>query len=71
MTEPDWPAPAHEPDIERGEDPDTHLLPNLARLQAMTPDQRRELVELVRDWEGPLVERFRARVANLEREAGQ
>jgi hypothetical protein len=65
---PQWPEPADDPDVERGEDPETHLLPNLARLRAMTPDQRAELVELVRDWEGPLVERFRAQAAAVERD---
>jgi hypothetical protein len=62
----EWPDPRPDPDEEPGEDPESHLLPNLARLQAMTPEQRAELRELVADWEGPLVERFRQQVAEME-----
>lgn len=62
-----WPGPRPDPAFEQGEDPDTHLLPNLERLRALDRDQRRRLVELVADWDGPLVEAFRARVRELER----
>jgi hypothetical protein len=57
--------PTTEESEEHGEDPETHLLPNLERLRNMTPEERQELVNLVRDWEGDLVERWRERVASL------
>ena len=60
-----WPEPAPDPPAEPGENHETHLLPDLARLRAMTPAERAELVERVRDWQGPLVERFRNRVRGL------
>jgi hypothetical protein len=62
-----WPDPAPDPPVERGEDPVTQLLPNLERLRAMTPRQRRELVRLVIDWQGPLVEWFRDTVETIDR----
>lgn len=58
--------PVSEPAEEAGEDPETHLLPNLERLRAMTPEARRDLRDRVADWDGPLVDQFRARVAELE-----
>lgn len=60
-----WPEPRPEPDVEHGEDPETHLLPNLERLRSLPPETRQELLDLVREWDGPVVERFRARVADL------
>ena len=54
------------PDREHGEDPETHLLPNMERLRAMTPAQRADLRDRVADWVGPLVEQFRQRVAELD-----
>lgn len=65
MTDINWPEPQPDSDSERGEDPETHLLPNLERLRNMTPEERRELVGLVADWRGELVERWRERVASL------
>ena len=61
----EWPEPQPDPEEEPGEDLGTHLLPTLHRLRTMTPEQRRDIVERVRDWEGPLVESFRRRVESL------
>lgn len=60
-----WPEPQPDPDVEHGEDLDSHLLPNLARLRALTPDQRHELEQLVADWVGEHVEEFRRRLRSL------
>jgi hypothetical protein len=65
MTDVNWPEPQPDPDEERGEDPEFHLLPNLQRLRNMTPEERQELRRLVADWTGELVERWRERVASL------
>jgi hypothetical protein len=65
VTDAEWPKPADDPVPERGEDPVTHLLPNLERLRAMRRRQRRHLLHLVEDWIGPKVEEFRERVASL------
>jgi hypothetical protein len=62
----DWPPPAPDPPHELGEDPQTHLLPNLERLRAMTREERRDLLRRVAEWEGPLVEQFRERVHRLD-----
>ena len=62
----EWPDPQPDPETEPGEDPESHLLPNLDRLRAMTREQREDLRDRVADWEGPLVEQFRERVAELE-----
>ncbi|HEY2303249.1 MAG TPA: hypothetical protein VGH66_15220 [Acidimicrobiales bacterium] len=59
----DWPPPQPDPETEPGEDPETHLLPNLDRIRGMDLDDLRQLVEAVRDWEGPLVVEFRSRAA--------
>ena len=61
-----WPDPAPDPYVEPGEDPGTHLLPNLTRLRFMDWDERFELLELVRDWDGPIVRRWRQTVADLD-----
>jgi hypothetical protein len=61
-----WPDPAPEPETERGEDTETHLLPNRERLARMTRAERRELADLVREWTGPVVQRWRRMVAELE-----
>jgi hypothetical protein len=60
-----WPDPQPDPPAEPGEDFVTHLLPTLERLRAMTPRERFELLDLVDDWHGPLVERFRTWVIGL------
>ena len=60
-----WPDPADDLDEERGEDPETHLLPNLARLRAMTVEERDIVIVLVADWRGPLVDLLRERVEAL------
>jgi hypothetical protein len=61
----DWPDPRPDPIVERGENLELHLLPDLQRLRALTPEQRHALVDLVADWIGPRVEVFRARVRGL------
>lgn len=65
MSDVRWPDPAPEPDTEPGEDLDSHLLPNLHRLRTMTPEQRQDLLDRVRDWVGERVEQFRERVRSL------
>ena len=55
----DWPEPQPDPDPEPGEDPVTHLLPNTARLRSMDPAAVLELIQVVRDWRGPLVDTWR------------
>lgn len=65
MSDVQWPDPQPDPETERGENSEFHLLPTLQRLRDMTPDERAELVELIRDWEGDLVEQWRERVAAL------
>jgi hypothetical protein len=66
MAKPEWPFPRPDPEREPGEDRVSHLLPNRDRLRRMTREQRRDLLERVADWDGPLVVRFRAWVAELE-----
>ena len=50
---------------EYGENLEGHLLPTRERLREMTRDERRDLRDRVADWDGPLVERFRAIVEEL------
>jgi hypothetical protein len=57
-------------DEEAGEDVTTGLLPNLARLRAMAPHTRDHLIQLTADWEGPIIEAWRADVAYLDDEEG-
>jgi hypothetical protein len=65
MSDIQWPDPQPEPDEERGENPEFHLLPSLARLRAMTPEERQDIVDRIKDWIGDRVEQFRARVREL------
>lgn len=69
MSDPVWPDHAPEPDEERGEHPETHLLPNLDRLRAMTPEQRHDLLDRARHWMGPKVEEFRRQVREIDDES--
>ena len=57
--------PAPEPEEEAGENTEFHLLPNRLRLRDMTPEQRADLVERVKDWEGREVDRWREAVASF------
>jgi hypothetical protein len=41
---------------------DDGLLPNSERVERMSVSELKELLTLVGDWEGPLVEKFRAHV---------
>jgi hypothetical protein len=61
--ETEWPPPAEDPELEPGEDPDTHLLPNRERWRELSRRDRRELLELIEDWRGPDVERWHREVA--------
>lgn len=63
-----WPDPQPDPPEKPGEDPDTHLLPNLDRLRRMSRAERHDLRHRVADWDGPLVEQFRQRVQELDHE---
>ena len=63
-----WPPPQPDPEAEPGEDPITHLLPNSARLRVMDPAAVLELIQLVAEWRGPLVETWR--IAAGQRIAG-
>jgi hypothetical protein len=55
------PAPVFDQDAEAeaGENLDSHLLPDPARLRRLLPRERAELLEAVKDWTGPAVERWR------------
>jgi hypothetical protein len=64
-----WPDPAPDPDPERGETHPWHLLPDPDRIRSLDFPVLAELVELVRDWDGPLVDAFR--LAAAERLADQ
>jgi hypothetical protein len=57
------PEPADEP----GEG-EFGLLPDRGRLRRLTRADRHELVELAADWTGPLVERWRELVAEVDAE---
>jgi len=60
------PKPTPEPSQEPGENLDFHLLPSIERLQAMTSTQRKALLELIKEWIGPLVLHFRVEIQKLE-----
>jgi hypothetical protein len=60
-----WPDPAPDPEVEPDEDPDFHLLPNRERWRRLSTEERVELLELIDDWDGPLVQRWREAVAGL------
>jgi hypothetical protein len=53
-----------EPEIEPGEDPETHLLPNRERWGRLSRKEKNELRDLVKDWIGPKVEAWRQEVAD-------
>lgn len=62
MSDITWPEPAPDPEEELGET-EEGLLPTLERIRNMDRPVLAELRDLVADWEGPLVTRFRERVA--------
>lgn len=64
MSQPAWPEPQPDPDVERGEG-EYGLLPSLDRMRGLSRASLLELREQVRDWEGPVVEQWRQRVSQV------
>jgi hypothetical protein len=56
-----WPDPAPEPSDELGENTEGHLLPGTRQLRRLTREELLDLLELVGDWQGPIVRDWRRR----------